>query len=242
MSDIVRQMIEVAQQEAHDNERPRERCGVVVKEGNKPRLIECSNVHDNPHEFFRISAQEWAYLDIDHEVLSVWHTHPNGTAAPSQADRVMIEATGLPWHIVSWPEGGHSYTEPTGYEAPYEGRVFVHGILDCYALVRDWYRREMSVSLPNDDREDEWWNKGKNTYLDGFEKNGFVSMGADVRNLRRGDGILMQVVSKVPNHAAVYLGDGKILHHVHGKLSNITTYGGYWLKHTTHILRHREHL
>lgn len=241
MSDLIRQMMEIARAEA-DSPRPRERCGVIVKDGTKGRLIECANVADNPHERFKISAQEWGYLHTDHEVLSVWHTHPNGDAAPSQADLVEVENTELPWHIVSWPQGGHSYTEPSGYRAPYEGRVFVHGILDCYALVRDWYKRELQIDLPNDDRPDNWWQKGQNIYLDGFEKNGFVSLGHDFKVLRRGDGILMQVASKVPNHAAVYLGDGKILHHVHDHLSNITTYGGFWLKNTTHYVRHKSQL
>jgi len=240
-STLVRQMLEIARAEA-DSPRPKERCGVIVKGGSTPRLIECQNVADDPYHQFKISAEEWAYLDVDHDVLSVWHTHPNGDASPSQADRIMIEATGLPWHIVSWPQAGHSYTEPTGYQAPYEGRVFVHGVLDCYALVRDWYKREMGIDLPNDDRPDNWWNKGQNIYLDGFAKNGFVALPYDTSQLRRGDGILMQVASRVPNHAAVYLGDGKILHHVHDHLSNITTYGGFWLKNTTHYLRHQSQI
>jgi cell wall-associated NlpC family hydrolase len=48
----------------------------------------------------------------------------------------------------------------------------------------------------------------------------------------------MQVASPVPNHAAVYLGDGLILHHLQGRLSSRDVYGGYWQKVTTHALRH----
>ena len=48
----------------------------------------------------------------------------------------------------------------------------------------------------------------------------------------------MQVASPVPNHAAVYLGDGLILHHLQGRLSSRDVYGGYWQKITTHILRY----
>lgn len=235
-------MVAIAKAEAVDNLRPKERCGAVVKDGEGVRLVECKNIHSDPYQYFKIGAEEWAFLDVDFEILAVWHTHPNASAAPSQSDRVMMEATGLPWHIVSWPEGGHSYIEPTGYEAPYLGRVFVHGIMDCYSLCRDWYKRELGIDLPNDEREDGWWDNGKNIYLDGFEKNGFVSIPTDVRNLKRGDGLLIQYVSKVPNHAAIYLGDGKILHHVDRRLSEIAPYGGYWMKHTTHYLRHQTQL
>jgi proteasome lid subunit RPN8/RPN11 len=240
--DFVRQIIEIAAAEAATNAHPKERCGVIVQDGVGQRLIECTNVHPNPHEYFKISAEEWAFLNVDYEVVSLWHTHPNASAAPSDGDRAMIEKTGLPWHIVSWPAGGHSYTEPTGYETPYVGRTFVHGILDCYALCRDWYKREMSIDLPDDEREDEWWNKGQSLYLDGFERNGFVSIGTDVRKLQRGDAILMQILSPVPNHAAIYLGDGKILHHTYKRLSGIFPYGGQWQKNATHYLRHKSQL
>jgi proteasome lid subunit RPN8/RPN11 len=239
---FVPRMIEIAATEAATNRNPKERCGVIVKDGDGERLIECTNVAANPHETFKISAEEWAYLNVDYEVVSLWHTHPNASAAPTSADLEMLEMTGIPWHIVSWPQGGHSYTEPTGYEAPYVGRTFVHGIHDCYALCRDWYKRELGIALPNPERDVEWWSKGQDIYREGFEKNGFVSIGTDVRKLKRGDGILMQIRSGVPNHAAVYLGDGKILHHLHSRLSAIMPYGGQWLKSSTHFLRHQSQL
>jgi cell wall-associated NlpC family hydrolase len=240
--DFVRQMIEIAAAEAACNTQPKERCGVIVQDGDTQRLIECKNVHPNPQENFSISAEEWGYLNVDYEVLSVWHTHPNSTAAPTGSDLVMMEKTGLPWHIVSWPQGGHSYTEPTGYEAPYIGRTFVHGIQDCYALCRDWYKREFELDLPDYEREDLWWTNGKSLYLDQFEENGFVSVPTKLKTLKRGDAILMQILSPVPNHAAIYLGDGKILHHTYKRLSGIFPYGGQWQKNTTHYLRHKSQL
>lgn len=242
MFDFIPDIIAIAKEEALLNANPKERCGAIVASEFGPKLIECTNVADDPVQQFKISAQEWAFLNVDHDVLAVWHTHPGKSAAPTQADRVGIEKTGLPWHIVSWPEGGHSYTLPTGYEAPYTGRVFNHGIMDCYALCRDWYKREFAVDLPDDERVDDWWNKGQNLYLDGFEKNGFVSMDLNPGYLKRGDGILMKIASKVPNHAGVYTGDGRILHHRHGRLSSSDIYGGALLKCTTHQLRHKSQL
>jgi cell wall-associated NlpC family hydrolase len=74
-----------------------------------------------------------------------------------------------------------------------------------------------------------------NTHLSG----GGCGQGrADLRNLLPGDCFLMQVASPVPNHAAVYLGDGLILHHLQGRLSSRDVYGGYWQKVTTHVLRY----
>jgi cell wall-associated NlpC family hydrolase len=152
---------------------------------------------------------------------------------------VACEASGLPWHIVGIPSEDWVRVEPTGFVAPLVGREWSHGVLDCYSLVRDWFRSERGVLLPNFARFDDWWKRGENLYLDNFSQVGFEAIGfADLRNLQLGDCFLMQVASPVPNHAAVYLGDGLILHHLQGRLSSRDVYGGYWQKVTTHVLRY----
>jgi len=55
-----------------------------------------------------------------------------------------------------------------------------------------------------------------------------------------GDVIVMQVKAEEPNHAAVYLGDGIMLHHMYGQLSNRVPYGGYWAERTITILRYND--
>ena len=95
----------------------------------------------------------------------------------------------------------------------------------------------MNLDLPDYQRFDEWWKRGENLYLDNFTHAGFDVASSD--GLGEGDVLLMQVNSDVPNHAAIYLGDGLILHHLQGRLSSRDVYGGYWQKITTHILRHQ---
>jgi uncharacterized protein YjbI with pentapeptide repeats len=92
------------------------------------------------------------------------------------------------------------------------------------------------VTLPDYVRFDEWWKRGENLYLENFAAAGFSVI--DSADLHPGDCFLMQVASPVPNHAAVYLGDDMILHHLQGRLSSRDVYGGYWQKNTTHILRY----
>jgi cell wall-associated NlpC family hydrolase len=75
--------------------------------------------------------------------------------------------------------------------------------------------------------------------MENFAQAGFSPV--DASDLQTGDCFLMQVASSVPNHAAVYLGDGLILHHLQGRLSSRDVYGGYWQKVTTHILRYACH-
>ena len=118
------------------------------------------------------------------------------------------------------------------------GREFVHGVVDCYSLCRDWYGRERGLKLQDYDRRDQWWEHGQNLYLENFEKEGFHKI--PVEQLQSGDALLMQLVSPVPNHAAIYLGDSQILHHVQGRLSSrdVYTLGGYYGMSTACALRH----
>lgn len=219
-------------------EYPREACGLLVIRKGREVYARCRNIGVGTDQFV-IHPEDYAAADIQGEIVGVVHSHPGTSPEPSQADRVACEASGLPWHIVGFPSEDWVRIEPTGFVAPLVGREWSHGVLDCYSLVRDWFRSERGVLLPNFARFDDWWKRGENLYLDNFSQVGFEVVNfADLRNLLLGDCFLMQVASPVPNHAAVYLGDGLILHHLQGRLSSRDVYGGYWQKVTTHVLRY----
>jgi len=98
------------------------------------------------------------------------------------------------------------------------GRPFLHGIFDCYTLIKDYYRRNFNLILPtNLQRTWEWWTQGENLYVDNASKYGFY----EVSEIKKNDVLIMKIQSPVPNHAAIYLGDNKILHHIGGKFSCI---------------------
>lgn len=213
---------------------PREACGLVIVERGREVYLPCENRSGDGDQFI-IAADDYAAAEDRGEVVAIFHSHPNASPMPSEADRVSCESTQLPWYIVSVPSGLWHDFRPTGYRAPLIGREFQHGVLDCYAIIRDWYREHLNIELTNYQRIDNWWHDGSSSlYVDNFTQEGFYSVSAP----ERGDMILMQIGSSVPNHAAVYLGDGVILHHLQGRLSSADVYGGYFQKVTTHILRH----
>jgi proteasome lid subunit RPN8/RPN11 len=224
---------------------PRESCGLIVIRKGREKYLPCQNTaHGTEH--FIISAQEYVKAEEQGEIVAVVHSHPDAPATPSEADKVSCEASGLVWHIVrvdsmdGIPSAGELITlEPCGYQAPLVGRPFYHGVLDCYSLIRDWYQQTKDIELKQFHRMDDWWNDGiSDLYTQGFPQAGFVSVGIEAE-LQEGDVILMQIRSKngVPNHAAIYLGDGLILHHLHGRLSSRDVYGGYWREVTRDIIR-----
>jgi proteasome lid subunit RPN8/RPN11 len=232
-------------------EYPREACGLLVVFNGRERYHPCRNTATSPGDYFRMDPHDYSDAEEQGEVTAVVHSHPDVSAQPSEADLVACEASGLPWLIVAIHKGVpgevHRF-QPNGYVAPLVGRQFSHGLLDCYTLVRDWYSREAGIVLPDFERRDDWWNDGQsNLYMDHFREVGCDLVTANIREyrepLRRGDVILMQIRSKnsVPNHAGVFLGDGRnlFLHHFYGRLSSRDVFGGMWAEATRAVVRHR---
>ena len=233
-------------------EYPRECCGLIIAVGRSHRYIPCDNTATDPAEEFRISPEDFAAAEDKGEVIGIVHSHPDATSRPSPRDLAMCEATGLPWHILSWPEGDLRSITPTG-RTPLLGRPFVHGAWDCWQVCADWYKREWGLEFPTYAREEGWWEQadGPSLYEQAYEAAGFY----EVSQPQRGDMIVMAVGRTAhPNHAGIYLG-GEVqlpeehaqvygpgpfmLHHLLGRPSEIVVFGGPWLHRTRLVLRHR---
>lgn len=213
---------------------PSEACGVI----SNGKLIPIKNVSTRPQDGFVMCPLEFSEIMENHPIDAIFHSHPDDTATPSDHDiaRMNRAENKVPWVIVSYPDVDITVTYPKS-EPPLIGRRFVHGVDDCYGVVRDFYRKKLGIELTNYHRDDNWWEQGENLYLDNYEAEGFYEVSMD--DLQYGDFILMQVLSNTVNHAAIYLGDGKILHHLYDRLSRVDTYGGYWLERTARTLRHK---
>ncbi|WOD19846.1 C40 family peptidase [Paraburkholderia kirstenboschensis] len=231
-------------------EYPRECCGLILLVHGVEFYAPCRNIAGTPSEHFVMSPEDYAAAEDRGTIVAVVHSHPGAAARPSVADRAMCEKSGVDkWVIVSLgvqADGSIAVDDwcefsPDGYVPPLLGREFVHGSVDCYSLIRDWYRLERGVDLPDFERPDAWWDDGKsNLYLDNFAKAGFTNVGQEAE-LLAGDVVLMQIRSRngVPNHAGVYLGDNVLLHHMYGQLSRRTVWGGMWAHCLRTVLRYK---
>ncbi|OQS10056.1 hypothetical protein B0T37_10425 [Chromobacterium violaceum] len=212
---------------------PQEACGVLLDTG---RVYPCRNIARNPRAQFELDPVDYAAAERLGRVVGIWHSHPDDTAEPSMLDRVMCERTGLPWHIVSWPNGEHTLTDPGGWQAPYEGRPFCWGMLDCFSLAQDWHRRETGILLPRAAAREDFWRHGENPFAAWL-----ASAPADVvtDEIQRGDLIFMMCEADVINHVAVYVGDSRILHQLYNQPSQVSIYGGWWQRCTVTVVRPR---
>lgn len=223
---------------------PDEAVWVVTESGCR----QVPNTHPDPRNHFRIASDDLrdAYLE---GLLAVVHSHPDQPDRPSEADMRGQLETAVPWGIIStdgtnclpivwWGEG-----VPI---PPLRGRGFRHGITDCYALIRDYYRLEKGILLPEFPRSWDWWHHGQDLYSEGFPKAGFRRFDPDVESPREGDMWFSQIRSEVPNHGGIYLGDETILHHSTARRAVDPTRLSRrepihrWLPHITHWLRHED--
>ena len=157
---------------------------------------------------------------------AIFHSHPDNPDYPSASDMQQQIATAVPWALcVSYKD---SASEPFSWGgdiiAPLLGRQYRHGPSgtdgcgDCYAVIKDWYKLEKDIELPEFPRDENWWKNGGNLYEEGFTQAGFhkVNVGNEPQV---GDVALMAIRSQVVNHAAVYIGDGLFLQQLCQRMS-----------------------
>lgn len=235
------QMLVHAEQEAPD-----ECCGLLVRFDGEQGLRYVPAVNDlkgqGERDQFRLDPLTFTQCEDAGEVLAVVHSHPNASAHPSMADRKGCEATGLPWLILGWPSGAMVELGPKGWAAPLLGREYYFGVLDCYTLLQDFYRRDLAITLPDFDREG--FKAGEPLYRRHMQEAGFelVADGSCLEEhlLQRGDVLLLRVQSPdVDNHVAAYLGDGHMMHHLHGQLSRRDRFDHPWQRRCFGVARHK---
>ncbi|MCB8889922.1 Mov34/MPN/PAD-1 family protein [Vreelandella malpeensis] len=203
------------------------------------------NVADDPAATFRVASRDMAAAQAA-GLLAVVHSHPDYPDCPSEADMRGQQTSGMPWGIVATDGEQTTPIRWWGVEgaerAPLVGRGFVHGIHDCYGLIRDYYAEELDVVLPDVPRSWEWWLAGQDLYQDGFAAAGFRRISAE--EARPGDMWLAQLRSPVPSHGGVLLEHGLALHHPCGRFAvdpsrlSVREPLGRWLPYITHWMRH----
>lgn len=216
-----------------EREFPKESVGFIINGVYEPQ----ENLSENPHDEFLCK-----FL-IDSKIEAVIHSHPSGNSEPSADDMRGQMSMAIPWGIVPVTKDGAGEVLWFGDQVekkPLLGRNFVNGVWDCYSLIRDFYKMELGIDIMDFPRDREWWESGQNLYVENFQKAGFKPI--DPKELRRGDVILAKIRSRIVNHGGVYLGDGKWMHHLYGKLSNCDLVARYTDKFITHYLRYENNL
>ncbi|MCA0246357.1 MAG: C40 family peptidase [Proteobacteria bacterium] len=220
---------------------PEEACGVVLGKDGGDRYVPCENVAEDRSTAFEIDAGFMAQARASGELRAIVHSHPHGLDGPSKTDMAQAAEDDVPWGIVVLDPVHRPKLFFWGDMlpvAPYEQRPFRHGIADCYALVRDWYRQERGLVLPLTPRDPDWWNKGQRVIEDNLHRFDFDAFG-DSEPLQPGDVLLFQVGAPTINHTGIYVGNGLVLHHLTNRLSRKDVLGPWKQKYHARTMRLR---
>ena len=126
--DQIDRMVRIAIQE-----NPNEACGIISIKGD---VCQLPNRAQEPWNGFRLDPSEMPL-----KYLAVWHSHPDGSVEPSQSDQYSCRMVGKPYWIVS-PTGKWVSLQPEEcQDLALKGREFLHGVVDCYALIQDYSRQ-----------------------------------------------------------------------------------------------------
>ena len=241
--------------EAHAREVfPEPACGAVFGNGGGHVYLPVTEISDRSRAGFRIEEgalrrREEARGPLLAVVLS--HPFPEGEDfdpllfTPSASQMRAQASLAVPFGIVVCSRQRCLKPFWFGDQCPIPpllDRPFRHGVTDCYSLIRDWYRQERDVLLPEFPRDWDWWVEGLDLYRTGFGQAGFRPI--DRAEAGAGDVVLFRMRSKVPNHGAVLLDSEWMVHHP----ASVRPYDVMrvsrrdpvlrWTPHATHWIRH----
>ena len=220
-----------------DKEAPKESCGLLAIIKGKETYWPCENLSESPDEFFVIDPDNWADCEDEGELIGIIHSHPYGSALPSEADKASCEHLGLPFYIYSVEQKNWIDFEPSGYTSGLYGRTWIWGKHDCWSLITDYFLDKKQINL-------KFWERPKSikTFCENpyFEKvltgSGFKEVSKD--NIINDDVLLMQGPDEKLNHVALYIGDQTILHHNIRQLSCRELYDLRYIEATKKVYRY----
>lgn len=219
---------------------PNECCGYIIQNYATGGLevVPSANLAAQPTEAALFSPLDTQSAILRGFVVATYHSHPFGSESPSPQDLAACDELDIPFYIFCCETKGWYHLRPSDAPpVPLIGREFAFGLFDCYGLVRDYFKMQHGVQLNTYACRDDFWEKGQNLFLDHFVQEGFHVVEDEVRV---GDCFLMCVKSPkhLPNHAAVYVGCGQILHHVQSRLSCQAPLTGLWSRCIHSRVRH----
>lgn len=229
-------------------EAPKEACGLFIENANGDwRVEQCVNSHADPEHYFCIDASETAKYtgDANGAIAGVWHSHTTGLDDFSPADIKMARSLNLPFYLVCSPSGKERWFDPEEI-LPLLGREWAL-YRNCHTLMVDIYRQELKINLEYFDFEkpEQWTDETFDPVaVTKSIEQGFIRIGNkpwDVQ-LQKYDVFLMRMPGqKMPCHVGVLTQPDRniFMHHLTGRFSEESVYGGQWAKHTEAIYRHK---
>jgi len=193
--------------------------GFIYLEGSQAKIEKCENIALDKKNFFEVSADDYI-KNSKRDLYAIYHSHVDSDSNFSEQDLEVSEESCLPIYVYSKLDKKINSYIPLSYDyGDFQGRKYIRGFNDCHSLIRDFYKKEKNILLPDCIRDESFRENNFTIVIE--EMNKFFEK---IDDFKFGD---LFVFSQKGNekHLAVYYGDGKILHHCIGRLSAIEEIG-----------------
>jgi len=225
---------------------PKECCGFIYfdKITYKFDIFPCYNHAEDPFNNFIISPRDYLACSNLGKITACYHSHCNDNLQFSEIDKANNNTYNILYILYNIKYDKFNFLNPSNSKKnEYIGKPFILGKSDCFTLMQKYAKNEenIDISFPKDFDYPRDLKEVQDLYECNFKNQGFIKLDKSTK-LQKSDGLMMMfpaISDKYPTHAAVYLGDGLILHQPFNCFSCVNIYDNFFKKHTSYVLRHR---
>lgn len=200
---------------------------MVVQDGHEVDAVPSRNTAPDPVRHFRLDLAQWFAAVQAGNLLGYYHSHPEGTEAPSDRDIEVAEHVGLPAYVYSLQTDRFACYRPMSYRRrqTLQDRPFLAMANDALTLVEDYFFFRHNITISQITRN------GARLVVP-------TDFGETVATPGPSDILVMYLRGATqPNHLGIYLGDGQFLHQPCRSPSRNQAWEGFWRRATTRIIR-----
>ncbi len=190
-----------------------ESVGVLIDCGQISYVSVKNNAVDKKH-YFSISGQDYLKLTKLGKIIAVCHSHEEREDC-SGFDLANVIGHKLPFIIYCKKTDTFSIIDKDNKDKYYKylGKEFKIGSNDCFGLVREFYKKELSISIKDVNRSNFWYEERPNLITEEADNQGFKLYNKE-EGKKINDILIYSFDSRrFPMHLAIYVGGDEILHH-----------------------------
>jgi len=200
-------------------EKPKECCGLLIENENEEEVHPCKNSSEKPSLHFSIRPHDYAFASKRGKIKAVYHSHNSDNEKFSVNDMFNSRSHCVDYILYNTVKNTFSFFDYKKNKTFLYNRIFKIGESDCYTIIKEYYA-DLGIKLEGENTFGNEWYK-KNPHLIGqlfnLNKNNPnlpIMELPPSSELKEHDVIVFEFIKGAgPNHVAVYLGDGTMIHH-----------------------------
>lgn len=183
----------------------------------------CSNESQDKKHYFSINPIDYKLASQMGRIKAVFHSHVNDNPDFSPFDYQQSTGHNLEFWLYDIKTDSFKTLQPTKHKySKYIGKEFIEGQMDCFSLVRDFYKHELGIDIPNffSDRAKNF----KQIQIEAKTNNYFLDLArqayfTQVTHLENFDILFFSFDNRI--HMGIFLAPDCILHQLRNKKSCI---------------------